>query len=113
MLGVPTVKPVFEHTGFTVTVTDALAGGEVGPVQVSVYVVVEVGETTTLPLVPVPTPLHDVALVELQVRVDDWPEVITCGLAVRVSVGGGVPAVTVTVACATAGGDVVPVQVSV
>lgn len=99
--------------GVTVTVADAVAGGEVVPLQVSEYVVVTAGETTTLPEVPVPTPLHEVAFVELHVSVEDEPATIDVGLAVRVAVGagGGFP-VTVTVVVAVAGGDVAPLHVS-
>lgn len=48
--------------------------------------------------------LQEVALVELQVSVDDWPDVIDFGLAVSAAVGGGggAAAATVTVALAVA-----------
>ena len=50
--------------------------------------------------------LQEVALVELQVSVDDWPDAIVVGLAVSATVGdeggGGAAAVTVTVALALA-----------
>ena len=45
-------------------------------------------------------PVHDVAFVEDHVSVEDWPEVIDVGFAVRVAVGtegGGGVAVTPTV----------------
>ena len=42
-----------------------------------------------VPLQP-PLPEQAVALVELQVSVEDWPAVIDVGLAVRVTVGIGV-----------------------
>jgi hypothetical protein len=54
--------------------------------------------------------VQEVALVDDQVRVDDWPLVIDGGLAVSEAVGAG--AVTVTVAFADA--DALPlVQVTV
>ena len=37
-----------------------------------------------------PLPEQEVALVELQVSIEDWPAVIDVGLAVRVTVGIGV-----------------------
>ena len=42
-------------------------------------------------MVPVhpPEAVHDVALVELQVSVEDWPLAIEVGLAVSVAVGTG------------------------
>jgi hypothetical protein len=49
-----------------------------------------------------PVPPHEVALVELQMSMDDWPEVIEVGLAVSATPGGGGGAVTVTVALAVA-----------
>lgn len=53
------------------------------------------GETGTLPLVapPVekPTPAQEVALVEDQVRVEDWPRLIVVGLAESVAVGVATP----------------------
>ncbi len=56
-----------------------------------------------------PLPVQEVALVDDQVRVDDWPLVMDIGLAVSVAVGAG--AVTVTVAFADA--DALPlVQVT-
>ena len=64
---------------------------------------VAAGETVADPLVPVavkPLPVQEVALVELQVRVDDLPLVIEAGEAESVAAGaaGGVtPPVTVTV----------------
>lgn len=51
-----------------------------------------------------PLPVQDVALVDDQVRVEDWPEVIGVGFAESAAVGAG--AVTVTVAFADA--DVLP-----
>ena len=51
------------------------------------------GETLIVPLVPtVPTLgwiVHEVALVEVQERVEDWPLVMLTGLAEMVTVGGG------------------------
>jgi hypothetical protein len=56
-----------------------------------------------------PVPVQRVALVDDQVRVDDWPLVMDVGLAVSEAVGAG--AVTVTVAFALA--DTLPlVQVT-
>jgi|HubBroStandDraft_6_1064221.scaffolds.fasta_scaffold63781_2 hypothetical protein len=57
----------------TFTVAFALAEPP-EPVQVMLYVVLDVGETETLPDVPLavkPVPVHEVALVELQVSVED------------------------------------------
>jgi hypothetical protein len=51
-----------------------------------------------VPLQP-PEAVHDVALVELQVSVEDAPLAIVVGLAVKVAVGMGL-VVTVTVAAA-------------
>ena len=42
-----------------------------------------------VPLQP-PLPEQAVALVELQISIEDWPAVIDVGLAVRVTVGIGV-----------------------
>ena len=47
-----------------------------------------------------PAPVQEVALVLLQVRVEDCPEVMLVGLALRDAVGA--EAVTVTLACAVA-----------
>ena len=58
-----------------------------------------------------PVPMHAVALVELQVSVEDPPLAIGIGLAVSVAVGTGL-AVTVTVAAAAVLVPPVPVQVS-
>lgn len=69
----------------TDTVTLALA-----PPQLTLYVVVCVGRTVVEPEVPFavkPEPVHEAALVEDQARVDDWPDVIDAGEAVRVAVG--------------------------
>ena len=59
------------------------------------------GETDCVPetaLVPVHPPLavQDVAFVDDQERVDDWPEVIDAGLAARETVGAGATLETVT-----------------
>ena len=80
------------ETAPEVTVTGALADGDVppAPVQVTEYVVFVVGETLVDPLVPEavkPTPVHDVALVLDHVRVEDCPEVIDVGEAVSAAVG--------------------------
>ena len=69
-----------------VTVTVALLADEVPPVPVHVteYVVVTLGETETEPEVPLavkPVPVQDVALVEDQVRVEEFPETTEVGLA--------------------------------
>mgnify|MGYP001102825891 FL=1 len=52
---------------------------------------VEVGETETLPEVRPPVekfvPVQEVALIDDQLRVDDWPAVIEVGLAEREAVG--------------------------
>ncbi len=53
-----------------------------------------------------PVPVQRVALVDDQVRIDDWPLVIDAGLAVSEAVGAG--AVTVTVAFALA--DALPFE---
>lgn len=60
--------------------------------QLKVYVVVTVGETTWAPevaLVPVQPPdaVQEVALVEFQERVEELPGVTAVGLAERVMVG--------------------------
>jgi hypothetical protein len=85
------------------------------PLQVSVYVVVVVGETPSVPLVasaPVQPPeaVHEVAFVLDHVNVELAPEAIVVGFAVSVTVGAGD-----TVTVAEAGADVppVPLQVSV
>jgi hypothetical protein len=57
--------------------------------------VVVVGDTATGPpeaAFPVekPVPVHAVALVEDQVRVEDCPELIVVGFAIRVAIGVGV-----------------------
>lgn len=58
-------------------------------VQDTVYVVFDVGETERVPEVapPVlnPPPVQDDALLELQVSVDELPEVIEVGFAVRLT----------------------------
>lgn len=59
--------------------------------QVTVYVVVDVGETDTEPDVWLPVeklvPVHEVAFVDDHVRVADCPEVIEVGEAERVADG--------------------------
>ena len=75
----------------------------------------EDGTTETEPDVPVVVklvPKHDVALVETQESVDDWPEVIEVGLAERVAVGTGIGAFIVTVVEALADPPA-PVQLTV
>ena len=61
------------------------------PWKVPVNVVVWVGFMICVPLVPLPplVMVPEVALVEPHVRVDDWPEVMEVGEAVRVQVGAG------------------------
>ena len=76
------------------TVTLALAAGEVPPepVQVTEYVVLCDGVTVTEPALPDAVklvPVQEVAFVEDQVRVDDWPEVIDVGDAESEAVGPG------------------------
>jgi hypothetical protein len=54
-------------------------------------VVLFVGETVTDPDTPVAVklpPVQEVALVELQVKVEDCPNVMLVGLAVKEAVGG-------------------------
>jgi hypothetical protein len=68
-------------------------------------VVVTLGVTTAEPEVPDAAklpPVQDVALVELQERVDDLPAFIDVGLAESEAVGAGGGAATVTVAVAVA-----------
>jgi len=70
------------------------------------------GETDVDPEVPEalkPPPVQDVALVELQVSVDDCPDVIEVGLAESEAVGAG----TVTVTVAYDVGEVPPGPVQV
>jgi len=53
-------------------------------------VVVDAGETTCVPFIavlPVHGALHDVALLEVQVSVEEFPEVIVEGDAVKETVG--------------------------
>ena len=90
---VGTEGEVVSRTAVTVTVADWVALPPV-PVQARVYVVATVGETGCVPetaFVPVHPPLavHEVALVEDQVRVEELPCVIEAGLADSVMVGIG------------------------
>jgi hypothetical protein len=74
------------------------------PEQLIEKVVVALGVTTAEPEVPDAVklpPVQEVALVELQERVDDCPVFTDVGLAESAAVGGG-GAVTVTVAFAVA-----------
>jgi hypothetical protein len=95
-----------------VTVTVAEAGVAVvppGPVQAREYVVVAVGETSSVPLIacaPVQPPeaVQVVALVLDQVSVELPPVVIDVGLELSATVGSG----DVTVTVAEAGVAVVP-----
>jgi hypothetical protein len=77
---------------FTVTVAEAVAVPP-EPVTVIVYVVVCVGETFCVPVgCTAPMLLSicaDVALVELQVRVELWPAVTVAGFALSETVGVG------------------------
>jgi len=78
------------------TLTDAVAVTvPPGPVAVSVYVVVWVGETVFEPeACAAPTPLSiwtEVAFVTVQDRVEFCPAAMEAGLAVRVAVGASVP----------------------
>jgi hypothetical protein len=70
-------------------------------------VVVVVGETVMAPLgetVPIPLSMEtDVALVVDHVNVDDWPEVIEVGLALKLTVGAVLAVPTVMLAEAFAG----------
>jgi hypothetical protein len=90
------------------------------PEQVSAKVVLAVKApvlwvppTATVPLQPAPPPeaVQDVALVELQVRVEASPFATVVGCALRVAVGSG-GAVTVTVTLAALLVPPAPVQVS-
>ena len=63
------------------------------PVHESEYVVVAEGVTEAMPLVvPAvkPVPVHELTLVEDQLRVDELPLTTVVGLAENVSVGTGV-----------------------
>src|SRR4029077_7138808 len=97
-----TVVPFADpHAPLTATVpacttTVVLATEDVppAPVQLSVKVVVLVGDTARVPLVafvPVqpPAAVHEVALVDDQVTIEIWPEVMLVGLAENATVGGG------------------------
>ena len=78
------------------------------PAQAIEYVIVTLGVTTAEPEIPAALklpPVHDVALIELQERVDDFPAFIELGLAESEAVGaggGGGAAATVTVVVAVA-----------
>lgn len=99
------------------TVTVALYVGLLppGPVHISEYVLVAVGDTVWLPLVDLlplqaPEAVQEVALVEFQVNVLVCPEDIFDGLAVMLAVGAGFVTVTVALFMSWPPG---PVQVSV
>jgi hypothetical protein len=86
---------------FTVTVVDAVVLVPPGPLQLNEYVEVDVGFTDNVPevdLVPLHAPddVHDVALVDDQVRVEEEPDVMDEGLAERVTVGVGLPVTKLT-----------------
>ena len=89
-----------------VTVTVAVAAGEVPPVPVQVieYVAVAVGETDCVPLVALvpdqlPLAVQLVAFVDDQVNVELLPEVMLVGEAERVAVGmAGLATLKATVA---------------
>src|SRR2546426_867988 len=87
-------------TGRTVTVTDPCACPP-GPVTISVYVVVAVGDTDVLPDMATTAPLSValVAFVDDHVTVAECPAWIVVGLAEIVAVGTG-RTVTVTDPCA-------------
>jgi hypothetical protein len=75
--------------GFTTTAADRVADPP-PPVQVMLYVVLTVGETEADPETrdgEKPTPLHDVALVDDHVSVDEAPGATPEGLALNESVG--------------------------
>ena len=81
-------------TGVTVTVTDWLAEPP-EPVQAIVYVAVVVRLDNTCdpdialaPLQP-PEAVQVVALVELQVSVEEFPDITDAGLAAKVMTGAG------------------------
>ena len=82
-----------EPGALTVTVAFACAVVPLEPVQVSVYVVVVVGETLLLPLltgVTEPTPWlmeAELLLLQVQERVEELPDVIEVGLAESDAVG--------------------------
>jgi hypothetical protein len=106
--------------GFAVTVTVAVAVADPpAPVAVAVYVVVAVGLTAWVPpvagrvkeLPSDPATETWVALVALIVSVDELPDPIEEGLAVMLTIGGGLAA-TVTVAVADTFPDT-PVAVAV
>src|SRR5947209_1599277 len=92
--------------GWTTVTVAVFVAVPPGPVAVSVYVVVAAGLTPIDPLTGwLPTPLSIdtvVALLLVQVSVDDWPALIDVGAAENVAVGAGVLA-TVTVPCADGG----------
>lgn len=67
------------------------------PVQVIEYVVVTVGDSTTLPVVVVPIPVHAVASVEDHAIVLLPPVTTVSGVAVSVTVGGVEVEVTVMI----------------
>ncbi len=72
----------------TITVAEALAVPPL-PVQATEYAVLTVGKTgaepLTAPPVEKPVPAQEVALVDDQARVEDWPEIMLDGEAVRVA----------------------------
>jgi hypothetical protein len=82
-------------TGMTVTTTEELSGVvPLGPVAVSTYVVVVVGETVYVWFMPdgteVPLMAHPFApltFVQLYVNVADWPATIVGGCEVNAAVG--------------------------
>ncbi len=82
-----------ERIAVTVAVAETVGLVPPAPVQVKLYVEVTVGVTASVPAVVfvpvhVPEAVHEVALVEVHVRVDGWPDVTEVGVAVRVTVGG-------------------------
>jgi len=100
--------PVGMRSGNLITVTVAdLLPEPPGPVQVTVYMVVDAGVTVFVPEVPLKVGIcaleQLVAFVEVQVILELAPERIFVGFAVTVTTGAGVPAVTVTTAEALPG----------
>jgi hypothetical protein len=107
-----------EGVPLAATVTVTLAWEEVAfaPAQVSEYAVVLVGDTTKVPVVacaPVhpPEAVHEVALVDDQLKIELPPAGMLLAVSDKVTVGVGTAA-TVTVAETRAEVPLVPAQVS-
>jgi hypothetical protein len=76
-------------SGFTITAADSAVDPPL-PVQVTLYVVLTVGETKADPAAPEgekPVPLQEVALVDDHVSVDEAPGATLGGYALNVRVG--------------------------